>query len=430
MIFGRSYPRKRQRVWRRLAEELGAEFLGRRHQRPDTVQLPVLDTKITLDAGKSSEGVRGTRIRAPFVNPTGFQFLIYTARPFSALGTKLVLLQDLMVGHSGIDRRFVVQSTRPDDVRALFDDEVVRDLVWKHTRKLRLGISDGEGVLGPKYPRGVDLLHYHTPGDIVDPERIKSLFRLFEAILRHVTVPPDEDEVERHVRRLRSPGGIITGRVTLWEGDPPRHDALDHLARLRDARAVETLLETIDDPDPIIQAKAVYALGEIGDERALGTLVSLLGRRQGQLRRKLAEDAGDALSAMGHDDIVDAFEAAMEGKPDGLVGAAKPFRAEVIEALIEALAGPGRLGVSHAVQALSRLGAVEALPALRSRINSSMLAPVREAYREAIEVLEARTSLPRPAAAAPAPAETLPKPADPRDHRGGGPDRDGDPGDG
>ena len=408
-------------AWRTLADQIGGEYAGRRHQRPDTVQLRHGDCIITLDA---MDGSRGTRMRAPFVNPSDFKFMIYDEGLLGLLGKKLVLLQDLEVGHPEIDRRFMVQSARPEAVRDLFRNERVRDRVWRYvtdgssfvpglTWKVRFGISDDDGLLGGAYAPEVDVLQFETVSKITDVERLVGLFELFKVILDQVTLPEGgEDEVEREIRRLRGPGGIITGRVTLWEGDPPRHDAADELGRLGDARAVDVLLGTLHESDPILQAKAARALGEIGDERAIPALIRLLGMRQGQLKRKLSDDAADALIAMGEKDTVLAFTDALDGRPDGLSAVAKTHRSDVIEGLITALEGPGRLVVANTVAALERISAIEALPELRRRMNNFMLASVRDSYRQAIDALESRTSLPRPAGAVEAQADTLPRPAD------------------
>jgi len=415
VIFGDSFGGKREKAWKQAAERVGGEYLSARPQRSETVQLKAVDTTITLDFGKNSEGRTGTRMRAPFVNRSGFRFLVYRSDFWSEFGKKLVLLQDLDVGHPGIDRRFVVQSVRPEAVRDLFRVERVRDVVWNQKKRIRFGISENEGVLGGKYPDGVELLHFHVPESVGDPERLIELFDLFRAVLEHVTVPADEDDVERQIRRLAGPGGIITGRVTLWEGGPARHDAIDELARFRDPRAVDVLIEALQDLDPLIQAKAVYALGELRDESALPQLIRLLGRRQGQFKRKLADDAFDALAVMGRAHIGAAFIQAIDGDPGDLLVVAKEFRHEVIDALILALEGPGRLPVSNTVQALAKLGAMEALPELRSRAKTVVLSSVREVYQEAIAALEARTSLPRPAASEAPATDGLPKPALGRD---------------
>jgi hypothetical protein len=425
-----------------LADQIGADFLGRRHQRPDTVQLRYGDSIITLDTMDVSGG---TRIRAPFINLSDFKFLIYNAGPvillvkrlalkvltapagpLTLLGKKLVPLEDLAIGHPSVDGRFVVQSAHPDAVRDLFHDRRVRDGVGEYvgqtssffpgrTPKVRLGITEDDGLLGGAYASNVDLLYFQSVPQITDVDRLVGLFELFKAILDHVGEPGvDEDEVERALRRLQAPGGIITGRVTLWEGDPPRHDAVDELTRLADVRAVDVLLGTLHESDPILQAKAAHALGEIGDERAVPALIRSLGKRQGQLKRKLAADAADALIAMGEEATVLAFEAALDGRPDDLSAVAKQHRTDLIEALITALEGPGRLVVANAVAALAKIGAVEALPELRQRMNDYMLAGVRESYWEAIEALESRTGLPRPASAVERHSDTLPKPADGR----------------
>ena len=412
----------RRTAWKKLADQIGAEFLGRRHQRPDTVQLRHGDCIITLDA---MDGSGGTRMRAPFVNLSDFKFLIYSASPLSQLAKRLVLLQDLDIGHPGLDRRFVVQSAHSDAVRDLFSNERVRDRVWEFvaerssfspssTSKVRLGISEDDGLLGGAYAPDVDLLHFQAVRQITNIERLVGLFELFKAILDHVAESDaEEDEVERAIRRLQGPGGIITGRVTLWEGDPPRHDAVDELARLGDARAVDVLLGALHESDPILQAKAAHALGEIGDERGIPALIRLLGVRQGQLKRKLSDDAADALIAMGEEDTVLAFADALDGRPDGLPAVAKTHRSDVIEGLITALEGPGRVVVANTVAALERIGAMEALPELRRRMTDNfMLASVRESYRQAIDALESRTSLPRPARPAEPRADSLPRPAD------------------
>jgi hypothetical protein len=396
---------------RGLADEIGAEFLSGRAKRPATVQLRVGDTVVTLETG--SDAVRGTRLRAPFVNRSGFRFLIYNSSTLSEFGKKLVLLQDLDIGHAGIDRRFIVQSARPDEVRELFGNERISDLVWSQTTKVRFGISDDDGPLGGAYPGAVDLLHFHATEEVTDIDRLKALFELFSEILERVTRPGEEEsELDRQVARLNGPGGMITtGQVTLWEGGPARHDAVEVLAELGDSEALDPLMLAVYDSDPIIQSKSVFALGEIGDERVIPVLIRLLGHRQGQLKRKLCDDAADALFTLEVDGIADAFERALDGHPEDLPGIPKQYRPDVIEALITALEGPGRMTVSNAVHALSKIGAVEALPELKRRLYKYMLASVKDAYREAISALETRTSLPRPADGTHVSTDTLPKPA-------------------
>ncbi|MBN1672269.1 MAG: HEAT repeat domain-containing protein [Kiritimatiellae bacterium] len=55
-----------------------------------------------------------------------------------------------------------------------------------------------------------------------------------------------------------------------------RHDAAEKLGKLKDARAVQPLLETLRDPDPLLRKQCAQALGTIGDRAAVGPLSKLL----------------------------------------------------------------------------------------------------------------------------------------------------------
>jgi hypothetical protein len=410
----------RRSTWRVLAAQIGGEYIGRRHQRPDTVQLRHLDSIITLDA---MDGSRGTQMRAPFVNPSDFKFVIYDEGLLGLLGKKLVRLQDLDIGHPDIDRRFMVQSSRPEAVRDLFRNERVRDRVWRHvldggsfvpslTWKVRFGISEDDGMLGGAYPPEVDVVQFETVSQITSVDRLVGLFELFKVILDHVTVPTGgEDECEREIRRLRGRGHYhrpchaVGGRSA-----SPR--------RCRPARAAggcpcgRCPARHGAREQSRLAGDAVHALARIGDKRAIPSLIRLLGMREGQLKRKLCEDASDALIAMGEEDTVRAFADALDGRSEGLSAVLKTSRDDVIQGLVVALDGPGRLVEVNTVAALERISAIEALPVLRRRVNNFMLASVRDAYRQAIESLESRTSLPRPAAAVTPRSDTLPRPTD------------------
>ena len=168
---------------------------------------------------------------------------------------------------------------------------------------------------------------------------------------------------------------------------------------------------TLQESDAVLQTKTAQSLGAIGDRRAVPALIRLLVRRQGQTNHKLCDYAAQALISLGEEETVSAFADALEGRLEALPSAAKKHRADLIEGLIASLEGPGRVAVTNTVAALAKIGAVEVLPELRQRVNDYMLASVRASYRDAIEALEARTNLPRPAPALEPRADILPKPA-------------------
>lgn len=70
----------RGEVWRRLSNEIGADFVEGGFWKGGKVQAHVGLWTVTLDTYTESGGessVTYTRMRAPFVNPDGFRFTVY-----------------------------------------------------------------------------------------------------------------------------------------------------------------------------------------------------------------------------------------------------------------------------------------------------------------------------------------------------------------
>jgi HEAT repeat protein len=65
------------------------------------------------------------------------------------------------------------------------------------------------------------------------------------------------------------------------------------LGKLGDPRAVEPLIETLNDPKPRVRKDAAWALGRLGDDRAASPLNNLLQDKDDDVRQavKTALDA-------------------------------------------------------------------------------------------------------------------------------------------
>jgi hypothetical protein len=171
-------------VWRRLSDEIGAEFVEGGFWKGGKVQARVGPWTITLDTYTESSGesaVTYTRMRAPYVNPDGFRFTIYRKGFFSELG-KLLGMQRIEVGDPEFDEAFVIKGTDEAMIQNLFADPDLRSLLQAQP-KVRLSVKDSEGWFGPKFPVDVDELHFQVVGVIKDVERLKALFDLFAATL-------------------------------------------------------------------------------------------------------------------------------------------------------------------------------------------------------------------------------------------------------
>lgn len=184
-IFGPS----KDEVWRRLAGEIGGDFLDGGFWRGDKVEARVGEWVITLDT-YTSGGTGGknkttyTRLRAPFVNADGFRFAVFRAHAFSPLA-RWMGMQDVAVGDPAFDEGFVVRSDDPDKVCALLADAGIRGIMLAQPR-LHLEVKDDEGWFGPHFPQGVDELLFRAVGVIKDAERLKALYELFALVLNRL----------------------------------------------------------------------------------------------------------------------------------------------------------------------------------------------------------------------------------------------------
>ena len=116
-------------------------------------------------------------MRAPYVNPDGFRFVIYRRGVFSGVA-KWLGMQDIEVGHAQFDRDFIIKGTDERKVRALFSNAKVRAL-FDAQSDIYLAVKDDEGFFGPNFPAGVDELYFLGGGVIKDVARLKHLFELF-----------------------------------------------------------------------------------------------------------------------------------------------------------------------------------------------------------------------------------------------------------
>ena len=91
-------------------------------------------------------------------------------------------MQDIEVGDPEFDEACIIKGNDEERVRELFSNTKIRQMILAQP-KIRLEVKDSEGWFGPKFPEGVDELHFQVLGVIKDVERLKKLFDLFAAVL-------------------------------------------------------------------------------------------------------------------------------------------------------------------------------------------------------------------------------------------------------
>ena len=405
-LFGPS----KEMVWRQVAEQMQGRFVGGGVFGTDVVQAKTGDWIITLDTYTDDDMNTYTRLRAPYVNPEGFFFTIYRSGFFTGL-KKLLGMQDIEVGDPRFDDAYVIQGNSEHRVRKLFGNDRIRELIASQPR-IQLRIRDDEGWFKTKFPEGVDELCFRSPGVIKDLVQLENLFELFTESLHQLCHDGKayQDDVNLQLRRLRAPGGRIEGKHLLWQGDPPRHDAAAALGRLKDPKAIGALVSVLGRDDTVLRAHAINALENIAHPDVIGPLVRLLGDQRGAAGKRIQDRVADALRSLGEGELVDNVRAALAGDAYRIRDAVGPYRGQVIDAFVGALYGTSPI---QAAKALEELHAIEALPGLREALRRAATRSLAGAAIQAsIQELEARAALPRPAQTREVGADTLPRVAD------------------
>ncbi len=132
-----------------------------------------------------------------------------------------------------------------------------------------------------------------------------------------------------------------------------RHHAAHTLGKIGNPRALNALLNALDDPEHLVLSKAIFVLSQVGDARAVPALIKLIGRPEADLQttvnfalKRFEAESIPYLMELAHHEN----DAVREQVVDilGLIGSA-----ESIPALLDALNDPSWKVRFAAVTALS-----------------------------------------------------------------------------
>jgi len=213
---------------------------------------------------------------------------------------------------------------------------------------------------------------------------------------------------------------VPADRYYLWDASYARALAAFGLGRLKAQKAVEPLMMLLRERRLSLKERcaAIWALGELGDPKAIPVLLPFLGDLQATEMGEyltlldslsaceIADWAADALAKLGAQHLVDDFQRALHEQDDEALQRLKAtFRSEVTMALMKVLdtyrhaprLRETEMRVSNAAWALGRLKAMEAISVLRREARRSPFPSVREICGQIVRELEALARLPMPA---------------------------------
>jgi hypothetical protein len=176
-ILERFFKPTREEIWEQLAQEIGGNFYDGGFWLGDSkVRAQVGDWMVTLDTYKDNAGTIFTRLRAPFVNKDGFIFSVFREGSYEDHHSKDV--QDLEIGHADFDEKFIIKSNNLEEVKKLFSDEEIRELLKKQPQ-VYFSAATESGWYSKDFPDGIGELLFQTRGEIKDIARLKQLYALF-----------------------------------------------------------------------------------------------------------------------------------------------------------------------------------------------------------------------------------------------------------
>ena len=179
-LFG---PSKKE-IWKQLSERVHGQFVDGGFWKGDKVIAEHGGWALTLDTFAVSTGkvtIVYTRMRAPFVNPSGFRFEVYRKSVFSGIA-KFFGMQDLEIGDPLFDADFIIKSADESKIRQLLANERIREIIARQ-KDVNFAVKDDEGWFGTKFPEGVDELYFAVVGVIKDIDRLALLYELFTETL-------------------------------------------------------------------------------------------------------------------------------------------------------------------------------------------------------------------------------------------------------
>lgn len=183
-VLRRLFGPSREEIWRQLSTEIDARYVAGGFFRGDKVEAFHGEWTVTLDTYAVSTGkttIVFTRMRAPYVNPSGFRFTIYRKGMFSGIG-KWFGMQDIDVGDPAFDEAFIIKGTSEGQVMSLLANPKLRELIAAQPQ-IHFEVKDDEGWFGRSFPEGVDELYFNVVGVIKDVERLKQTYDLFATTL-------------------------------------------------------------------------------------------------------------------------------------------------------------------------------------------------------------------------------------------------------
>jgi HEAT repeat protein len=194
---------------------------------------------------------------------------------------------------------------------------------------------------------------------------VKKTFQQSAVLLVHRRHEPSELQIELLARTRSETAILFLAQFLDDEKARLRRGAVTAMGEIGGDEAVKTLIEALAGTDEEVRGSAAYALGEIGSDEAVKTLIKALGDEDGWVRR----GAAWALGKIGSDEAVKPLIKALGDEQEDVPRAAARALGEIggneaIKHVIGALRDKNPDVRSSAARALGEIGGDEAVKPL------------------------------------------------------------------
>lgn len=257
----------------------------------------------------------------------------------------------------------------------------------------RKGMESGSGLKVGAENRAKDAIVAQEP-KLPDPFAPSGKGETYDLIAKRVRCGTDAKCTRETANALRELGRRAgPGLISLLGNEAPndmRIEAIRVSGWLQETTAIEPLKELLTNPQGAIQREAAWALGLIGDPKAIDALAEVLS---GQNRLELTEAVYQALGGFNDEKAVRVLAEAMpKVTPDlraTIVSSLGRTRhPAAVQPLSEVLRDPGELVRVEAVNALASVGGDAAIVALEQAATTDSSETVRKQAEDAVKDLK------------------------------------------
>ncbi|WP_196888477.1 hypothetical protein [Aureivirga sp. CE67] len=185
---------KRVKIWEQFAKEIGAVYNC--FENDEELVLEYKNWEIKLDLIKKSKDhcQSYTRLKVFISSLSNFKFDVHK-EDFTATIGKFFGMQDVIVGDTAFDKKFVIRGNNEDKIKELFSNETLRNNLFD-IDDFHLEITDVPIYYDYNFPKNIRILFFETYGEIEHIELLRKLFKSIMIVLDYLVTSKSISEKE------------------------------------------------------------------------------------------------------------------------------------------------------------------------------------------------------------------------------------------